>query len=82
MEICSVQSKKGGFLRLPPNSYGADNGIRTRDPRLGKPMLYQLSYVRICGGYYIDEAFLWQGEFSEIARDPPDRPAGLLKRFS
>lgn len=25
---------------------GADNGIRTRDPRLGKPMLYQLSYVR------------------------------------
>ncbi len=26
---------------------GAGNGIRTRDPRLGKPMLYQLSYARI-----------------------------------
>ena len=26
---------------------GADNGIRTRDPQLGKLMLYQLSYVRI-----------------------------------
>ena len=27
--------------------YGADNGIRTRDPHLGKVMLYQLSHVRI-----------------------------------
>ena len=25
---------------------GADNGIRTRDPQLGKLMLYQLSYSR------------------------------------
>ena len=28
---------------------GADNGTRTRDPQLGKLMLYQLSYVRILG---------------------------------
>ena len=27
-------------------SAGADNGIRTRDPQLGKLMLYQLSYCR------------------------------------
>jgi len=27
--------------------FGAENGTRTRDPRLGKPMLYQLSYFRI-----------------------------------
>ena len=27
-------------------SLGAVNGTRTRDPRLGKPMLYQLSYYR------------------------------------
>jgi hypothetical protein len=26
--------------------FGAGNGVRTRDPRLGKPMLYQLSYAR------------------------------------
>ena len=26
---------------------GADNGIRTRDPNLGKVVLYQLSHVRI-----------------------------------
>ena len=25
----------------------ADDGIRTHDPWLGKPMLYQLSYVRV-----------------------------------
>ena len=28
-------------------SLGAVNGTRTRDPRLGKPMLYQLSYYRV-----------------------------------
>jgi hypothetical protein len=27
----------------------ADDGARTRDPWLGKPMLYQLSYVRVSG---------------------------------
>ena len=26
---------------------GAENGTRTRDPQLGKLMLYQLSYCRI-----------------------------------
>ncbi len=26
---------------------GADNGVRTRDPHLGKVVLYQLSHVRI-----------------------------------
>jgi hypothetical protein len=27
--------------------YGADDGIRTRDPNLGKVVLYQLSHVRV-----------------------------------
>ena len=27
--------------------FGADDGIRTRDPHLGKVMLYQLSHVRV-----------------------------------
>ena len=26
----------------------ADDGIRTRDPHLGKVMRYQLRYVRVC----------------------------------
>ena len=29
-------------------SIGADDEIRTRDPHLGKVMLYQLSHVRVC----------------------------------
>ena len=55
------KTKKGGLFRPPFVPLGADNGIRTRDPRLGKPMLYQLSYVRICGAYYIGVVRLWQG---------------------
>ena len=30
----------GGYVK-------ADDGVRTRDPQLGKLMLYQLSYVRV-----------------------------------
>ncbi len=30
--------------------FGADDGIRTRDPHLGKVMLYQLSHVRLFPG--------------------------------
>ena len=30
-----------------PIALGADDGIRTRDPHLGKVMLYQLSHVRV-----------------------------------
>src|SRR5690606_14155138 len=31
---------------------GADDGIRTRDPHLGKVMLYQLSHVRVGSSDY------------------------------
>ena len=34
------------FSRLWLNT-GADNGVRTRDPHLGKVVLYQLSHVRV-----------------------------------
>ena len=37
---------RGVFIR-------AVNGTRTRDPRLGKPMLYQLSYYRIASAKVI-----------------------------
>ena len=30
-----------------PSIGRADDGVRTRDPQLGKLMLYQLSYVRV-----------------------------------
>ena len=31
---------------VPRHHGGADDGTRTRDPHLGKVMLYQLSHVR------------------------------------
>ncbi len=39
----SAASNEAADLRL----FGADDGIRTRDPHLGKVMLYQLSHVRV-----------------------------------
>ena len=42
-----ARNKKRGSLE-PRKIVGADNGARTRDPNLGKVVLYQLSHVRIC----------------------------------
>lgn len=35
-------------FRRNPESFGAENGTQTRDPQLGRLVLYQLSYFRIC----------------------------------
>ncbi len=40
------QKKGRTYVAQPPDS-GAKDGIRTRDPDLGKVVLYQLSYFRI-----------------------------------
>src|SRR5437879_783743 len=37
----------GGETAGRPTTLGADDGIRTRDPHLGKVVLYQLSHVRV-----------------------------------
>ena len=34
-------------IQIPQVGVGADDGIRTRDPHLGKVVLYQLSHVRV-----------------------------------
>ena len=39
-------------------SLGAANGARTRDPWLGKPMLYQLSYCRVAVSACEDTTFI------------------------
>ena len=37
-----------GPIEIGPGTFnGADNGARTRDPNLGKVVLYQLSHVRM-----------------------------------
>ena len=41
-------TKKPGYRSSRAVALGADNGTRTRDPNLGKVVLYQLSHVRIC----------------------------------
>ncbi len=40
--------RRGKALLLPGPTPRADDGIRTRDPHLGKVMRYQLRYIRIC----------------------------------
>ena len=40
VQVLEVRRGPEGFLR-------ADDGIRTRDPHLGKVMRYQLRYVRV-----------------------------------
>ena len=45
---------------------GADNGARTRDPNLGKVVLYQLSHVRVRGKTLRD--------FAPVAKPLPKSP--------
>ena len=40
--------------------FGAENEVRTRDPQLGRLMLYQLSYFR---------KFVWEEEDSNLRSD-------------
>src|ERR1700738_337990 len=40
----------------------ADDGIRTRDPHLGKVMLYQLSHVRMLPGCFIARSLQRPGD--------------------
>ena len=47
---------------------GAKNGTRTRDPNLGKVMLYQLSYFRNCVCKYKTLFFFWQISFTKIIK--------------
>jgi hypothetical protein len=42
--------KRTRFRSMTWAFFGADDGIRTRDPHLGKVMLYQLSHVRLLQG--------------------------------
>ena len=48
-----------GWLRAAEMS-GAGNGVRTRDPQLGKLMLYQLSYSRLQAANVMAAAVSWR----------------------
>ena len=49
--ICHERGRPGRCSGRPFDDNGADNGIRTRDPHLGKVVLYQLSHVRVARKY-------------------------------
>ncbi len=42
----AIKNEQDKFLLATFN--GADDGVRTRDPNLGKVVLYQLSHIRKC----------------------------------
>lgn len=64
----------------PFDDNGADNGIRTRDPHLGKVMLYQLSHVRIARRYYKGSGQAMQALISRNSRLVRKRPPGASFR--
>ena len=53
--ISSVTKKRGYILPIYP--LRAVNGTRTRDPQLGKLVLYQLSYYRKTGNLLLSPSF-------------------------
>ena len=55
--------KKVGQKRPTQDNNGADNGARTRDPNLGKVVLYQLSHVRLRGLILRDARILCKNFF-------------------
>ena len=66
----------------PSDDNGADNGIRPRDPHLGKVMLYQLSHVRIARRYYKGSSQAMQALISRnsrLVRKRPPRTPGAPK---
>ena len=60
-----VADKKAGRIKFNRllSTNGADDGVRTRDPHLGKVVLYQLSHVRATRKYYTGSGDARKGVF-------------------
>ena len=54
---------------------GAENGIRTRGPQLGKLMLYQLSYFRVGNANLTNFSFVDETELVYRKQDREQRRA-------
>ncbi len=46
-QLARAQIVRAGNMKMPLMKQRANDGDRTRDTRLGKPVLYQLSYIRL-----------------------------------
>jgi hypothetical protein len=68
-----VHHRQNLDLRAPEAVSRADDGIRTRDPHLGKVMRYQLRYVRTA----IDPYFPCRAPVEDSIRSPRSEPNRL-----
>ena len=69
-----INKKKALIFRLGPFKFGAGNETRTRDPNLGKVMLYQLSYSRIYKQFLLklsQKKPIWSGKRDSNSRPQP-----------
>ena len=53
-----MDTKKPAYRSSRAVAFGADNGARTRDPNLGKVVLYQLSHSRILLSPYLSATII------------------------
>jgi hypothetical protein len=61
-----------GFLCYTINNCGAGNETRTRNPQLGRLMLYQLSYSRSEYSYFTEHIMVEGGGFEPPKAEPTD----------
>ena len=66
------RSTNGGLPSSIGDVFGAGNEIRTRDPNLGKVVLYQLSYSRRIEGYCKNGRFAVKRFIRRTATCSPD----------
>ncbi len=69
-----INKKKALIFRLEPFKFGAGNETRTRDPNLGKVVLYQLSYSRKYRTVFfknLNKKTFWSGKGDSNSRPQP-----------
>ena len=77
--VTSSLPRKRSTPELHRRNLRAEDGIRTRDPQLGRLMLYQLSYFRGSGGSRIRTCEGFPNGFTVRPRWPLEYPPGVYK---
>ncbi len=72
--LFKINNEKAPIFRSGLFEFGAGNETRTRDPNLGKVMLYQLSYSRIYEQFLLklsQKKPIWSGKRDSNSRPQP-----------
>ena len=71
--LFKINNEKAPIFRLGLFEFGAGNETRTRDPNLGKVMLYQLSYSRMYEQFLLklSQKPIWSGKRDSNSRPQP-----------